>query len=43
VEQEVFHGSDVMAGTPGGSEEMKEMGNDEKISEDKDMSAEQKV
>ncbi|XP_021924612.1 uncharacterized protein LOC110832158 isoform X2 [Zootermopsis nevadensis] len=42
VEQEVSCGADVATGTPGGSEEMKEMGNDEKTSEYRDVSAEQK-
>jgi hypothetical protein len=43
VEQGVFCGSDVTSGIPGGSEEVKGTGNDENISEDKDMSAGQKV
>lgn len=43
VEQEVSCGADVATGTPGGSEEMKEMGNDEKTSEYRDVSTEQKV
>jgi hypothetical protein len=42
VEQEISCESDVTTGTPGGSEEKKELVND-KISEVKYMTAEQKV